>query len=464
MCQTLAELRQALGDYATAFDPAVLSLSDSRVALKHATAIEHMAATIKALAAAKVADSAGPSAHARRVAANDLARETGSTTGSARDMVEVARRLEAQPEVAAAARRGQLSPAQTSAISDAAAADPSAEQRLVETALAASLSELRDECARTKAAAQTDPDKRRADIHAGRRLRNWTDSGGVWHLAANGLPERGAQLMAALGSRIERLFDEARRQDRRESPDAYAFDALIEMALDDADDAGAEPDPDHATAPDNATATDADADALTPDDALTLDKILGRQPGGPGVCEDHANRETRRRAIKKRRRRGAPVKLILRVDWDAFLRGVPIDGEVCELVGYGPVAMSAVHELLEMGDPFVAAVLTKGQSLVGVAHLGRQPTASQRTALEWLYPSCAVLGCPNQARLEIDHRLDWAKTHYTMLDLLDRLCHHHHTLKTLEGWALVEGTGKRAFVAPDDPRHPLHVQREDSRC
>jgi hypothetical protein len=44
-------------------------------------------------------------------------------------------------------------------------------------------------------------------------------------------------------------------------------------------------------------------------------------------------------------------------------------------------------------------------------------------------------------------------------DLLDKLCRFHHRLKTNEGWALVEGTGKRDFVPPDDPRHPRHKRR-----
>jgi len=102
----------------------------------------------------------------------------------------------------------------------------------------------------------------------------------------------------------------------------------------------------------------------------------------------------------------------------------------------------------------VTAVLTRGKAVAGVAHLGRQVTAHQRSALEWLYPACAVEGCPAQAHLHIDHRVDWARTHYTLLDLLDRLCRHHHDLKTRSGWELVAGTGRRALVPPSDPRHP----------
>jgi len=41
-----------------------------------------------------------------------------------------------------------------------------------------------------------------------------------------------------------------------------------------------------------------------------------------------------------------------------------------------------------------------------------------------------------------------------MHELLDRLCRYHHRLKTTMGWALVEGSGRRDFVPPEDPRHP----------
>jgi hypothetical protein len=98
-----------------------------------------------------------------------------------------------------------------------------------------------------------------------------------------------------------------------------------------------------------------------------------------------------------------------------------------------------------------------------VAHLGRQPTAHQRSALEWLYPACAARGCAAQAHLQRDHRIDWADTHFTMLDLLDVLCAHHHRLKTIHGWALVPGTGKRPFVAPSDPRHPRYQRPPPER-
>ena len=51
-----------------------------------------------------------------------------------------------------------------------------------------------------------------------------------------------------------------------------------------------------------------------------------------------------------------------------------------------------------------------------------------------------------------NHDTGWAKTRTTRVDDSHRL--YDHDVKTHYGWALVEGTGKRPFVPPDDPRHP----------
>jgi hypothetical protein len=153
---------------------------------------------------------------------------------------------------------------------------------------------------------------------------------------------------------------------------------------------------------------------------------------------------------------GAPTcKIIGRIDLDALLRGSVADGETCDVAGV-PVAVSVIEDLLASGSAFLAAVITQTERIAGVLHFGRVPTAKQQTALEWLYPTCAVEGCSQSARLERDHRQDWASTKVTVFELLDLLCHHHHGLKTTKGWALVEGRGKRAFVPPEDERHPGH--------
>ena len=81
-------------------------------------------------------------------------------------------------------------------------------------------------------------------------------------------------------------------------------------------------------------------------------------------------------------------------------------------------------------------------------------TVAQQVALWWRSPTCTVLGCNRTQRIENDHNPDWSQTHHTRLDESDPFCEHDHDKKTRLGWALVPGKDKRAFVPPDDPRHP----------
>ena len=388
MCERLGQLRDAMAAFAGNFDAALLSAEEAGRVVTEAAALERLAATVKGLAA----DTGLWKAAGERSAAHHLARMGGSSVGQAAKEIETARRLEQLAAVAGAARAGALSAAQAAAVADAATADPAAERRLVEKARTSSLGELRQECARTKAAV-CDREEQRQKIHQSRFLRTWTDAEGAWHLAMADNPEVGAAIVSALEPVRDRLFAAARAEGRRERAEAYAADALA-----------------------------------------VLCRGAGAERPGPGRA-----------------------KLIVRIDLAALVRGRPLDGELCEICGFGPVAVSAVRELLDTGDPFLAAVVTRGQAVAGVAHLGRRPRAAQQTALEWLYPTCAVEGCSASTWLENDHRVDWATSGLTVLDLLDRLCSHHHDRKTLDGWGLVEGRGKRPFVAPDDPRHPRHA-------
>ena len=61
--------------------------------------------------------------------------------------------------------------------------------------------------------------------------------------------------------------------------------------------------------------------------------------------------------------------------------------------------------------------------------------------------------------LENDHRRDRATPGLTVLD---RLCSHHHDGKTLDGWALVDGRGKRPFVPPNDLRDARHAHTPEA--
>lgn len=412
MCEQLSQLRRATLRYTAGFDPETVSAAQAARVVAEANVIESAISTLKALAAARAAEGSSWKESGHRSAAEALAHDTGTSMSSARELLEVGRRLKSQPEIDAAARGGNLSSTQVQMITNAVEADPSAERRLLDEAARSSLSSLKDACASTKAKADLDPQARRQKIRAQRSLRSWTDIEGVWRLSACGNPEDGAHIMSALAPITEALFHEARKEGRRERREAYGFDALVEMAK--------------------------ESMSTSSSSSPRSSNSLGSPP---------------------RKRKGAPVKLLVRAELEDLLAGAPKDRQTVELVGYGPISKSALDDLLGTRSPLVAAILTKAQAVVGVAHLSRAPNSHQQSALEWLYPSCAAEGCPAQARLERDHRIDWFKTRFTMFDLLDLLCSHHHDLKTRENWQLVEGRGKRPFVPPDDPRHPRHKQR-----
>jgi hypothetical protein len=150
----------------------------------------------------------------------------------------------------------------------------------------------------------------------------------------------------------------------------------------------------------------------------------------------------------------APVRIIARVDVLALLRGRTVGGETCDIEGLGPVPVAALLELLPQAA--IDLILTNGEDTFNVTHLGRKTTARQQTVLHWLGVECARQGCGATRNLQIDHRLDWAHTHVTELRALEWMCPPDHRKKTVEGWALVHGRGKRQMVPPDDPRHPGH--------
>jgi hypothetical protein len=399
----LGQLRSGMQAYARAFDADVLTAADAARVVEQASAIERMAATVMTLAAVRVARTKAWASGGDRSAAHQLARTTGVSVSEAQATLQTGARLAEQPAVAEAARAGKLSAAQTAAITDAVAANPNAEARLVEQAAHGSLGELRDHAAKAKAQL-IDLEARRRRNHERRGTRTYTDAEGLAHLHWADNPERIAEFMGELEPRIDDAFRVARKERRRESREAHAADAMLALARD-------------------------------------------ARGGGKGAKQSRS------------------VKILARVDLPRFLRDEPgDDDEVCEIVGYGPVPVSAIRALMDSGDPFLAAVVTNGKQVLGVAHLGRKFTAHQQTALEWLNPTCAVEGCNSLARLEYDHREDWADTHFSLVDLADRICRYHHQQKTHDGWALVIGTGKRVFVPSEDPRHPKRAGTADANA
>jgi hypothetical protein len=329
--------------------------------------IERTGRAVKSMAAAKVAESTVWRGEGDRTPEDWLARTTGTSRAEAAKELQCGRDLQLVPEVAQAATAGALSVKQAEAIAGAAAVDPSAAGRLLQSARGKGLRELQDECRATRTNADPDPEATRAQIHAKRSYRTWTDPDGTGHLHLTGPSDVIARVDNAVRHRCERIFRDARRDGRREPTDAYAFDAATELLTHGGD--------------------------RTPVPA------------------------------------GADAKIIVRVDLPALLRGRVIEGETCEIAGLGPIPVSIVQEWMD--NAFLAAIVTKGTEITKVVHLGRRFTSEQRTALQWRDPVCARKGCDNRLGLQYDHFEDWAHTHTTRVGAACRFCTPCHRLKTL---------------------------------
>ena len=519
MCRELNALRQSVTGWARGFDARSLTPAEAGVVVEACSRMEASLASAKALAAARGAEGSSWKHEGYRSPAEQLAQRTGMSPSSARRALDTGRRLAEQPDVASAALSGELSLEQAGAVSEGVRANPSKARELIDKARHLSLPELNDEVARTKAAA-TDLEARRCERHLRRSFSRYTDRDGALIGRLYGHPEDGATIWRMIDP-VRRRLNMLRKQAAAGSIEAVVeplealdYDALktladlatglpAELTPGDLIDLGlfpaltaaaaghnAPPDVGRNAHPGQATARIAGRlpgfphpvlvpppvpppgqtellgpapAAIPPDDAPST----GGPPGSSGPRDPAALPDPRPDpgsgpAARAKKVAGSPVKVIFRIDLAAFLRGAPLEGELCDLAGYGPVPVSTIRALLHSGQTFIAAALTRSERVIGVYHQGRRPNAAQRTALELTQPTCSVLGCPAKAGLQDDHRIDWASTRITALDLIDRLCPHHHNKKTRDNWQLVPGTGKRAFVPPHDPRHPDQVRAATS--
>jgi hypothetical protein len=391
---TMRIAERAFGQMVGGLDPNDVPLRDATPLWSAFDRIERLASSAKTLLAARVDEAGDWKLAGARSAADHMAKLGGTTAHVARRSLETSKQVAELPVIADAMRGGVLSSLQADAIARGATADPSAEARLLRKAQSTNLSELREECLRTKAAADPDRDATHRRIDAERYARFHTDLEGGRNLVARGTGDRLSRIEKALEPIIDDLFKKAWAEGRREPREAYAFHALVMLA---------EQDP-------------------APEPAST----------------------------KKRTPKPAYLTL-LHVTYEALTKGAIEGEEVCEIVGIGPVPIRVAREVL--GESILKLVITKGVDVANVVHLGRGPTAAQRIALLWTSPKCSNSEC-SRMRVEIDHNNPWAVTKHTVLGELDPLCGHDHALKTNHGWSLVEGTGRRAFVSPDDPCHP----------
>ncbi len=122
------------------------------------------------------------------------------------------------------------------------------------------------------------------------------------------------------------------------------------------------------------------------------------------------------------------------MDLEALERGHAEAGELCEIDNIGPISVAMARQLAN--DSFLKVVFERAGEIRAVSHLGRTINQVLRTALVFRDTTCVVPTCRVSYGLEIDHIIPVAENGPTELDNLALLCHHHHFLKTFEGWTL----------------------------
>jgi len=419
----LCEMREAMRETTHSIDPRLLSVEQAVVALKDATAIKNMATVLEGQLARRVAEGTAWQGAGFSSVEAWLAQRSGTSPARAKEALETAERLEDLPAVAEAAQRGELSAEQVAVIADAAAVNPAAEQRLLNAARVRPLGKLRDDCALVKRAADPDAEATYRRLRAARLLRFSRAMDGAARLFGASTADQVAPIQAAVDKRANELFDQARRQGRHEPREAYLMDALEQICR----------------------------EWLNGETALPTSEAAATDEG---ATDETSVDEPAPHAPARARRSGSPAWLgLVRVDLEALQRGAIEGEELCEIAGVGPIPVSVARRLL--GDAVLKLVLTRGVDVVHVTHLGRAATVAQQIALLWSSPGCCVTSCARMAGIEIDHRIDWAHTHHTVLDELQRCCDHHHDLKTHHGWATIRlPDGTIDMVPPTDPRHP----------
>jgi hypothetical protein len=412
-------VERATDALARGLEPDEVLASHAMSLVKRLAKAERQLAGAKMRLAGRVAETPVWQHQGHRSAAHWLASESGTSVAEAVSTLQTAERAKELPVTTEALRDGRLSRPQAAAITEAAEAAPESESDLLGLAQRESLKGLRDEAARRKQAG-LDEQARHAAIHASRHVRFGTEADGAATMSVRATTSAMAEIRAGIAHFQSEVFEQARRDGRRDPFEGYAVDGLVALAR-------------------AALSPGSDASART------------------------------------------PTKVIVRVDHSALARGCVEPGETCDIADVGPIPVAEVRSLFDSNDAFVAVVGTDDKGRVTtVSHLGRRravsvdalldhlvehghdvttartsrpPDAYQRTALDWTTPTCSVVGC-DQPRREIDHREDWARTHRTVLHELDPYCKFHHYLKGHKGYRLGTGNGRRRLLPPD-PDPPL---------
>jgi hypothetical protein len=236
----LEEIAGELRSIATGLEPATFDGRDAARLAGVAADAERRCAAIKMLLARRAVETRGWVAGSSAASSEQwFAHVSGCSEGAARAALATADRIAELPATEAKLREGSLSVEQAAQVSIGATVDPASESRLLRIAGRGEMRNLRAEKERVVAAA-TDAEEAQRRAHRDRHLRTWT-RGVETHGAFSGPTTEVARLLDALEPLRKHAFETARTEGRRESRDAYLYDALIGLARGEGTEAAGEP-------------------------------------------------------------------------------------------------------------------------------------------------------------------------------------------------------------------------------
>lgn len=388
----MAEVVELLAREVDGLDPSRTSGADAARLVGLFDRVERLGAAGKALMVARAVDCrqwARDGAHSPQEWMSLLA---GVPVGAAQRMLETAEQALAQPALAEALKAGELSAAQAAEISSAVAENPRATPRLLRDARTRGFKDLKKSCRAAKLASGgslADDEATARRQRDARYCRTWVDGDGMGRVDARLDPLSFATFTSRFHPFEEEAFAAARKAGAREPVERYRADALLAMA---------------------------DATAATAAGA------------GSGA--------------KPR----VPARVNVLVELEALRRGFPLDGETCEIHGFGPVPVAVARRIID--DSFLAAVITDGVDIRSVVHLGRYPTEMQKTALMVRDRCCVVPHCGATDRLQPHHSPPFEITRHTTVDELALLCKKHHDDVTHHGAVLSGSPGNWQWTPP----------------
>lgn len=397
MACVLETATRQVGRFLAHCEPARYSGDDAVAVLRWAVALERQAQGLKLLFYEPAARSLAWAEAGCTSPEQWFAQLSKAPLGEAISTAETAKALGELPGTTDAVREGKLSRAQTQEITKAAAKDPASEAELLRLAGEKNLKDLRHRARqlRHQAASRQDEAARYRQIAKHRALRSWSDPEGATCLQVRLTPDAAARALSAIDAEAEAVFDEARREGRREPYEAYRADAFVRLV----------------------TATAA--------------------TGPSGSSE--------------RRRRGARDQVLVLVEVEALKRGHVEAGERCEVAGVGPVPVSVARRIADAGGDLW--LIYKEALDIGRLHqVGRTITKAMQVAVTARDEGrCQVPGCDATHNLEAHHwKEPYSVAGTTSLDNLVLVCPKHHDLITYGGWSLEGGPGHWRFRGPPE--------------